>query len=178
MENENMHTKKRNRMLLIGYAILIIACMFLGFGRISRRHDTFQMSFTITGIPLWIPKHVSFHTLQIWIFALGNLVAFIPFGVLIPLNFKSPQKLFLKSTVTFMIGITILEILQMLSLLGSFDVEDILINTLGFMTGYISWKFSKTASKLSHQILRFCIACIVAVVIIIICAEMINPLLR
>lgn len=41
----------------------------------------------------------------------------------------------------------------------SFDMEDILINTLGFLIGYISWKFSKWGNTLSKKILRFCIAC-------------------
>lgn len=105
-------------------------------------------------------------------------MAFIPFGVLIPLNFRESSKLFLKSMSTFVIGITTLEVLQMISLLGSFDVEDILINTLGFLIGYVSWKFSKLGNELTNQILRFCIACIILSVITIIGAEFINSFLR
>lgn len=172
-----MNTKRLKQMLLIGYLVLILYCMFLGFERISR-FDSFQFDFTITRIPLWIPKHFTLDLLQIWVFALGNLVAFLPLGVLIPLNFRTNSKLFLKSLATFVIGITVLEVLQMLSLLGSFDIGDILINTLGFLIGYVSWKFSKQGNKLSNQILRFCIACIVLIIITIIGAEFINSFLR
>ncbi len=149
-----MNTKGLKRIILAGYFILILFFMFLGFRR-TTRFDSFRFSFRITGIPLWIPKKkFSWDILQIWIFAMGNLVAFIPFGVLIPLNFQKTQKLFLKSLLTFLISITALEILQMLSLLGSFDVEDILVNTFGFLIGYISWKFSRRGHPLFNQIAR------------------------
>ena len=172
-----MNEKVLKKFFLVGYLIVILFYMFFEFGRISR-FDSFQFSFVITGIPLWVPKNFSLDILQIWVFALGNLIAFIPFGVLIPLNLQATRKLFLKSLITFIISITVLESLQMLTLLGSFDVEDILINTLGFLIGYISWKFSKRGNKLSDRILRFCISCIILIIIAIISAEFINPFLR
>lgn len=72
----------------------------VGFGRIAK-FDSFQYSFAVTNIPLWIPKHVSFDILRLWVFSLGNLVAFIPFGVLIPLNFQTVRNVFLKSLAIF-----------------------------------------------------------------------------
>ena len=167
--------KKLKRILFVGYLAVILFFMFLGFGRISR-FDSFQYSLAITPLPLWIPKHLD--TLDIWVFALGNLVAFIPFGVLIPLNLRTSSKLFLKSTRIFVIGITILEILQMVSLLGSFDMADIVVNTLGFLIGYSSWRISKSGSKWSGQILRFCVACIIFVILAILGAELIHSFLR
>ena len=163
------------RILLAGYLAVVLFFMFLGFGRISR-FDSFQFSFTMTHFPLWIPKHLD--TLHIWVFALGNLVAFIPFGVLIPLNLRASSKLFLKSLLIFVAGITALETLQMVSLLGSFDVADIAVNTLGFLIGYASWKIGKSAGKLSGQMLRFCKACIFLVILAVAGAELFNSFLR
>lgn len=163
------------RILLVGYLAVILFFMFFGFGRISR-FDSFQFSLTMTRFPLWIPKHLD--TFNIWVFALGNLVAFIPFGLLIPLNFRTSSKLFLKSILTFIISITLLETLQMVSLLGSFDIADIVVNTLGFIIGYASWKIGKSASKLSGQIARFCAACIIFIILTIIGAELFNSFLR
>lgn len=172
-----METKRLKRIFLAGYTLVILYFMFVGFGRISR-FDAFQFNFTITGIPLWIPKQFTLGPLQIWIFALGNLVAFIPFGVLIPLNLRTTSNLFLKSFTIFMIGITALESIQMISLLGSFDIEDILINTVGFVIGYASWKFSKQKTKLSNQIFRFCTMCNVLIFLTIVGAEFTNSFLR
>lgn len=166
---------KLKRIFLVGYLVVILFFMFFGFGRIAR-FDSFQFSLTMTRFPLWIPKHLD--TLNIWIFALGNLVAFIPFGLLIPLNLRISSKLFLKSILTFVVSITILEILQMVSSLGSFDISDIVVNTLGFLIGYASWKIGKSGRKLSEQIMRFCMACIVFVIFTIVGVELFNSFLK
>jgi glycopeptide antibiotics resistance protein len=70
---------------------------------------------------------------NLWFFELGNFVAFIPFGVVIPLLFRSN---FIRFITIFILSITILEILQMLSRLGSFDIDDIIINTFGAAVGF------------------------------------------
>lgn len=172
-----MHAKKGKRILLAGYFVIILFCMFLGFGRVSR-FDSYHMSFTIRRIPLWVPKHFSMDILSVWIFSVGNLVAFIPFGALIPWNYRPTRGLFLKSLMTFVVGITILEILQMLSLLGSFDAEDILVNTLGFLIGYASWVFGKAGKRPFYLVFRFCMAAILLSALAIIGAELLNPLLK
>lgn len=174
---EGMKEKTLKRIFLAGYLAVILFCMFFGFGRMAR-FDSFQFSFAVTGIPLWFPHHFSSDILQIWVFSLGNLVAFIPFGALIPLNLQTTRKLLLKSLAIFVAGITVLETLQMLTLLGSFDAEDILVNTLGFLIGYASWSFSRREGRPSRKILRFCIACIALAAVAIIGAELANPLLR
>lgn len=168
-----MKINKRNRVALAGYLALILFWMFLGFGRISR-FDSYHFSLTMTRFPLWIPKYFSYYSLKNWVFALGNLVAFVPFGVLIPLNFPASSKQFLKSVLLFAISITILETLQMISLLGSFDIADIVVNTLGFSIGYASWKISKSGKNLARQVLRFCVACIFFVILTMIGAELFN----
>lgn len=163
------------RILLVGYLVIILFFMFFGFGRISR-FDSFQFSLTMNHFPLWIPKQLD--TLKIWIFAMGNLVAFIPFGVLIPLNLKISSRVFLKSTLIFIVSITILEILQMLSLLGSFDIADIVVNTIGFLIGYASWKIGKSGNTFSGQIVRFSVACIIFVIFTVVSGELFNSFLR
>ncbi|MDO4261356.1 MAG: VanZ family protein [Eubacteriales bacterium] len=172
-----MAKKILKKWVLAGYLIVILFCMFLGFGRTSR-FDSFQFSFAITGIPLWIPRHFSLDLLKLWIFSLGNLLAFIPFGVLIPWNLPSGQASFFRSLILFLAGITVLEALQMLTRLGSFDAEDILINTLGFLTGYAAWKFGGRGTKRSDQLLRFCAACLILVALAVVGAEWINPFFR
>lgn len=170
-----MKEKKVKRILLVGYTALILYFMFLGFGRISR-FDSFQYNLAVSAIPLWLPKHFTLDILCLWAFAMGNLMAFIPFGVLIPVNIPTQRKLFLKSAAVFLTGITVLEAVQMVSLLGSFDVEDILINALGFVIGYGAWRFSGQGRNVSNQILLFCIACVILVIAAIMCAEFINAL--
>lgn len=167
----------RKRVLLAGYLIVILYFMFFGFDRIER-FDSYQFSLVLNGIPLWLPKHFSMDLLKIWFFALGNVVAFIPFGVLIPANLPASKKLFWKSAILFVAGIVFLELLQMASLLGSFDIADIIVNTLGFCIGYGSWKIAKTQDKRPVQAVLFCVLSIIFVLLAVIGVEAVNSFFK
>lgn len=68
---------------------------------------------------------------------IGNIGVFIPFGLLIPLTLKVP---YLKSLGFFFIGLTFLEVTQLITRRGSFDVDDFILNSLGFTLGYVVFK--------------------------------------
>ena len=65
----------------------------------------------------------------------GNVLAFMPFGFFLPVISRRSKKWY--NTVTF--GFTwslILETLQLISKVGSFDVDDLFLNTLGAAFGF------------------------------------------
>ncbi|OCT16774.1 hypothetical protein A8709_07920 [Paenibacillus pectinilyticus] len=68
---------------------------------------------------------------------MGNLILFIPFGFLLPvitgrnLNFVSLM------TISFLLSL-VLELIQLFSRIGSFDVDDLILNTLGALIGFIT----------------------------------------
>lgn len=66
---------------------------------------------------------------------LGNIVMFVPFGILLGVlfNFK-----FIKSVVIFEVGLLVFETAQLISRRGVFDIDDIILNTIGFLLGYIT----------------------------------------
>ena len=66
-------------------------------------------------------------------------MAFIPFGVLLPKAFRLNFKTFI---VSFLLMISSLELLQALTKLGAFDVNDIVANTLGALIGYMIYQKS------------------------------------
>lgn len=69
----------------------------------------------------------------------GNLIMLYPLGIFIPLlynnknNLKDIFKLSLLSTLS-------IEIIQLLFNVGSFDIDDIILNTLGAVLGYLTYK--------------------------------------
>lgn len=91
-------------------------------------------------------------------FELGNFVAFIPFGIVIPLLFRCH---FIRFITLFILSITILEILQMLSRLGSFDIDDIIINTLGAAVGFWSQRLVRRDRDKFKGICRIILTAIV-----------------
>lgn len=65
----------------------------------------------------------------------GNILLFIPWGFLLPLYFKSLQA-FKKFILTTLIAVLLIESIQIFTMLGSFDIEDILLNAVGACIGF------------------------------------------
>lgn len=66
---------------------------------------------------------------------LGNVVCFIPFGFVIPILTRKQTALRM-----FLLGMSasvLVELLQLVSMLGTFDVDDIILNTFGVLIGYV-----------------------------------------
>lgn len=71
---------------------------------------------------------------------LGNLIAFSPFGFFIPMLFSHKIKNAGQFTL-LMVGITLLvEITQYLTKTGAFDIDDVILNTLGAVIVYLLMK--------------------------------------
>ena len=69
----------------------------------------------------------------------GNVIMFIPLGFFLPLNWKVFRKL--PRLILAVLGIILcIELLQMVTMLGSLDVDDVLLNMLGCSMGYYLWK--------------------------------------
>ncbi len=66
----------------------------------------------------------------------GNVVLFVPIGCLLPQLFASMRR-FPRFFITCLGLIFLVEAVQLFSLLGSFDVDDILLNLAGMTTGFI-----------------------------------------
>ena len=65
----------------------------------------------------------------------GNILAFVPFGFLLPLVRKNKSKLadIFANALILVVGI---EVFQLFSAFGAFDVDDIILNCLGAVIGY------------------------------------------
>lgn len=66
---------------------------------------------------------------------LGNVVMFIPLGLLLPRVFKKLNK-FLRVMLATALIVTAVELLQLFTLVGSLDIDDLLLNLLGAALGY------------------------------------------
>lgn len=65
----------------------------------------------------------------------GNVLIFVPFGFFMPM--ASKYRSFF-STLFYSFGLSLcVETFQLFSRVGSFDVDDLLLNTIGGVTGYI-----------------------------------------
>jgi glycopeptide antibiotics resistance protein len=65
----------------------------------------------------------------------GNLALFLPYGVLAPLLITGMRSFPMFASVLFLV-ITGVEIIQKLTMTGTFDVDDIILNFIGGIAGY------------------------------------------
>ncbi|WP_309484822.1 VanZ family protein [Bacillus aquiflavi] len=80
----------------------------------------------------------------------GNVIGFAPFGLMLPLLSKKFRRLKVVLLATFCLSLTF-EIVQLVFHFGSFDVDDLILNTLGGVLGYIPTKlFMNSRKKLSQ----------------------------
>ena len=68
----------------------------------------------------------------------GNVVVFMPFGFFLPLVSEHKIKFFKVFITAFSLSLSI-ELIQLISKVGSCDVDDLILNTLGGLLGY--WCF-------------------------------------
>ena len=73
---------------------------------------------------------------------LGNVLLFIPIGYLLPKIWPTQRNFFVFIFSAFLLILAI-EVTQLFSLLGSFDIDDIILNFPGMLIGYFLWLFTK-----------------------------------
>ncbi|MCI6271644.1 MAG: VanZ family protein [Erysipelotrichaceae bacterium] len=69
---------------------------------------------------------------------LGNVFAFVPLGIFVPILFKN-KKLFSLILIGFTLSLVI-EIIQ-LTVIRATDVDDVMLNTIGTILGYLIYRF-------------------------------------
>ena len=81
---------------------------------------------------------------------LGNIIACMPFAFFLPVLFKKQNniKVF---TLTMILIVLIIESLQLITLSGSFDIDDLILNVFGAVILYLILKIKKV-NQLIHKI--------------------------
>ncbi|MDF2646795.1 MAG: hypothetical protein K0Q73_2600 [Paenibacillus sp.] len=130
-------------LLFIGYTSCLVYWMFLGFGR--NMHTTGQLAYNVVPfrtIGMYV-LHVDSFSTRTWVINLfGNIGVFMPYGFLLPYLFRSAKRY---GTFLLYFGCPLvgLELLQMLLRVGSFDVDDVILNLLGASISFVLFAAAK-----------------------------------
>lgn len=92
---------------------------------------------------------ISFKNFSINIF--GNFVAFMPCGILVPALFKKINKYY-KFLIIMIMFVLLIEFLQFLTLSGSCDIDDLILNIIGSSIIYFIYKI-KFINKIVNKML-------------------------
>ena len=136
---------KRTRILLsIGFSVYLIVLLYFllfaeEFGRLSVRQD-YRYNLTLfQEIRRYLTNWRRIGLRLTMINLLGNVGGFVPFGFCVPLLGCTKPKLW-KAFISSLGLSAAIELTQLLSKIGCCDVDDILMNTLGGVIGYLFYK--------------------------------------
>lgn len=138
------------RIWAVLFAIYCIAMLYLLFGREEAPAGipyTEQLRLRLNLIPFqtlqlqlgllseydrpWLIRHAAVNLL-------GNIVLFIPLGIFLP-KLWIPLRQFWKTLLAVAGIIALVEIVQVLTLLGRCDIDDLILNLMGAAIGYGLW---------------------------------------
>lgn len=124
--------------LFIAYLIVLIYFMFFsdGFGRsghldyaynlvLFKEIERFYKYRELLGMKAFLLNTV------------GNVVCFMPFGFILPVISRRGAKWYNTFLLSFLLSFGI-EVTQLVFKVGSFDVDDLFLNTMGGIAGYLS----------------------------------------
>lgn len=80
----------------------------------------------------------------------GNVLAFMPLGFLIPVSFPEIDRWWIILLHSFWLSLCI-ELFQLVSHFGAFDVDDILLNTLGGLLGFFCFVVVRFIHRKVHK---------------------------
>jgi glycopeptide antibiotics resistance protein len=139
-------TKTFERIVNITFLFYILILFALSFWKFSAFTTKFQADYSGVSHNI-IPfksvltyllnfQHYNFDT---WFLnTVGNILLFLPLGILLPLTFNYVKRLPQIIFVSIIISLTI-EVTQYITNLGVFDIDKTILNTLGCMLGFYAF---------------------------------------
>lgn len=137
--NINNHQKRHRRIGTIFFLLYLLGlcyCLFLAdiFGRTGDHNYAYNL------VPFREIKRFLLHSRKLGIKSVfinlaGNIICFIPFGFYLPIQSRRFRRIGSIFLTGFAVSLLI-ETIQLVTRVGCFDVDDMILNTLGCVIGY------------------------------------------
>lgn len=151
---------KRVRLIFIIYLLVVVRVIIFKypFSQLMGIAGTWEKRVILEGLST--ANFIPFKTIRMYIDysyklnsfenLVGNIVVFIPFGLLFPYVHRSGRK-FLVMFFNVLLLVLGIEIFQLFSAFGVFDVDDILLNCAGAVIGYLGYLFWESIKGKERQ---------------------------
>lgn len=147
---------RKLRMIFILYLLLVIRLIVFKYpyAQLKAIVDTWEKGVILEGLDT--ANFTLFKTIRMYIDysymlnsfenLVGNVVVFVPFGFLFPYVYKRGRNFLIMffNVFLFVLGI---EVFQLFSAFGAFDVDDILLNCAGAILGYLGYLIFEAARR-------------------------------
>jgi glycopeptide antibiotics resistance protein len=152
----NMARNRKSRHLLgcLLFGIYLIALLYFlffseQFGRVPGEDYSYNLIPFREILRFWNNRE-TLGLAAVCINVLGNVIAFIPFGFFLPIVTKWKMNFRFVVLVTFFFSLAV-ECVQLVTRVGSFDVDDLILNTLGGLLGCVISMIRKAIRRRRHR---------------------------
>ena len=134
--------------LFFGYLVVLTYFMFFsdGFGRSGHTEYAYNLVL-FREIKRFYYYRELVGTKAFLLNIVGNVVCFVPFGFILPVISRRGRHWYNTFLLSFLFSLGI-ETVQLVFKVGSFDVDDMFLNTVGGITGFILVKLCKGIGRL------------------------------
>lgn len=125
--------------LFVLYVALLVYFLFFSeeYGRVAEAERAYRYNLVpfVEIRRFWIYRK-QLGVLAVFTNILGNVVGFVPFGFILPVISERMRSAFLIIMSGFSLSLMV-ELIQLVTKVGCFDVDDLILNTLGASFGYL-----------------------------------------
>lgn len=132
------------------FALYLLALLYLVFVLDRVEHSEYQYNLVLFDE---IKRYIKYRNIvgnRLFITNIaGNIVGFIPFGLMLPFMSNKYANLFFVTLLSFEFSLFI-ELTQLIFRIGSFDVDDLLLNTCGGFIGCMIYYMTRHLRRKRH----------------------------
>lgn len=153
---EKNKTKTLYKWCLIIYMVIIIKLIIFKYPLSTMHEIAENWGIHLIRLGIHSANFTPFKTIKMYIHyygrlnsfenLFGNILIFIPFGILAPLSFRRLRKWYLLLPLSFLFIFGI-EFFQLVTRFGEFDVDDILLNMTGVLIGWLCYQIGRRFHK-------------------------------
>ena len=125
-------------LLFLAYMILLIYFLFFAesYGRAAGAEEYRYNLIPFREIKRYLAYPEILGTYAVITNLAGNIIGFLPFGAILPVLKRSVRSFWKILLLSFEFS-AVIEVTQLITKVGCFDVDDIILNTVGGVLGYI-----------------------------------------
>ena len=149
-------TKKKIRafgmVLFCLYIVLLVYFLFFaeGYGRVPSQEREYRYNLMpFVEIRRFWTYREQLGVLAVFTNIFGNVIGFIPYGFILPVISKKTENLLFVTSTGFL-GSLLVETVQLITRVGSFDVDDLILNTLGAFLGCLLFMICNRIRRMLH----------------------------
>lgn len=150
-EKQKKYEKIVFRILFAIYVLLVIYFLFFAetTGRTLSDRTYHYNLILFKEIKRFIVYREQLGTFAVTANLVGNVLIFLPFGMLVPFLTKRFKQFWGVVLLTFELSVLV-EVVQLVTKVGSCDVDDILLNTIGGMLGFACYAIAVRCRRKLH----------------------------